>query len=241
MLRFNPPRPPPKFTIHVHHHKHPSCYLQNKKKKWKKLENGKICQKFYIHKFLLMWALEMRLRQKPNLKFVSTHLNISFCPLCLFCHRKLYLNSYCNLTEIFIKEFWHATCDVEFSLAVRKTLGLLLIRWEWVVGIWLMWWIKFEIDTIRYRLCIIKHTGAALVASWFSSFKECMHVQLACTLTFEAIHGSPCDSGINHPNQYFSDSQKILQAKVYNDYKFSICKFENYSTFTLSVLIFNKF
>ncbi|KNA15433.1 hypothetical protein SOVF_098300 [Spinacia oleracea] len=40
------------------------------------------------------------------------------------------------------------------------------------------------------------------------------HFQLACTLTFEAIHGSSCDAGINHPNQYFSDSQKILQSKV---------------------------
>ncbi|PON54961.1 DNA primase large subunit/archaeal [Trema orientale] len=39
------------------------------------------------------------------------------------------------------------------------------------------------------------------------------HYQLACTLTFEAVHGSSCDSGINHPNQYFSDSQKILQSK----------------------------
>lgn len=40
-----------------------------------------------------------------------------------------------------------------------------------------------------------------------------MH-QLACTLTFEAVHGSSCDAGINHPNQYFSDSQKIMQSKV---------------------------
>ncbi|XP_060669227.1 probable DNA primase large subunit isoform X1 [Ziziphus jujuba] len=39
------------------------------------------------------------------------------------------------------------------------------------------------------------------------------HYQLACTLTFEAVHASSCDSGINHPNQYFSDSQKLLQPK----------------------------
>jgi len=39
-------------------------------------------------------------------------------------------------------------------------------------------------------------------------------MQLACTLTFEALHGMPCDAGINHPNQYFSDSRKILQSKV---------------------------
>ncbi|KAI3976015.1 hypothetical protein MKX01_016698 [Papaver californicum] len=42
------------------------------------------------------------------------------------------------------------------------------------------------------------------------------HYQLACTLTFEAVHASSCDAGINHPNQYFTDSQKILQAKVIN-------------------------
>ncbi|KAE8716621.1 putative DNA primase large subunit [Hibiscus syriacus] len=40
------------------------------------------------------------------------------------------------------------------------------------------------------------------------------HYQLACTLTFEAVHGSSCDTGINHPNQYFIDSQRILQSKV---------------------------
>ncbi|KAM6562660.1 hypothetical protein CsatB_022658 [Cannabis sativa] len=43
------------------------------------------------------------------------------------------------------------------------------------------------------------------------------HYQLACTLTFEAVHGASCDSGINHPNQYFSDSQKILQAKNHSN------------------------
>ncbi|KAK2444506.1 DNA primase, large subunit family [Trifolium repens] len=42
------------------------------------------------------------------------------------------------------------------------------------------------------------------------------HYQLACTLTFEALHGVTCDAGINHPNQYFSDSQKILQPKGSN-------------------------
>ncbi|KAL6874351.1 hypothetical protein ACP4OV_013371 [Aristida adscensionis] len=39
------------------------------------------------------------------------------------------------------------------------------------------------------------------------------HYQLACTLTFEATHGVTCDTGINHPNQYFSESQKVLRAK----------------------------
>ncbi|CAH9085949.1 unnamed protein product [Cuscuta epithymum] len=39
------------------------------------------------------------------------------------------------------------------------------------------------------------------------------HYQVACTLTFEAIHGSPCDAGISHPNQYYTDSRKILESK----------------------------
>ncbi|CAA0826612.1 Probable DNA primase large subunit [Striga hermonthica] len=39
------------------------------------------------------------------------------------------------------------------------------------------------------------------------------HYQLACTLTFEAIHGASCDEGINHPNQYYSDSKKVLESK----------------------------
>uniref|UniRef100_A0A7N0TK98 DNA primase large subunit C-terminal domain-containing protein n=1 Tax=Kalanchoe fedtschenkoi TaxID=63787 RepID=A0A7N0TK98_KALFE len=40
------------------------------------------------------------------------------------------------------------------------------------------------------------------------------HYQLACTLTFEAIHGVSCDTGVNHPNQYFSESQKAWKSKM---------------------------
>ncbi|XP_010530556.1 PREDICTED: probable DNA primase large subunit [Tarenaya hassleriana] len=39
------------------------------------------------------------------------------------------------------------------------------------------------------------------------------HYQLACTLTFEAVYGTSCDAGINHPNQYFDESQKVLKSK----------------------------
>ncbi|KAL8037979.1 hypothetical protein ABFX02_11G073300 [Erythranthe guttata] len=39
------------------------------------------------------------------------------------------------------------------------------------------------------------------------------HYQLACTLTFEAIHGASCDEGINHPNQYYTDSKKVLESR----------------------------
>ncbi|CAA7014979.1 unnamed protein product [Microthlaspi erraticum] len=40
------------------------------------------------------------------------------------------------------------------------------------------------------------------------------HYQLACTMTFEAVYGTTCDAGINHPNQYFEESQKILKPKT---------------------------
>ncbi|KAF2597770.1 hypothetical protein F2Q68_00008468 [Brassica cretica] len=40
------------------------------------------------------------------------------------------------------------------------------------------------------------------------------HYQLACTLTFEAVYGTSCDVGINHPNQYFEESRKILKSKT---------------------------
>ncbi|KAL0925589.1 hypothetical protein M5K25_003944 [Dendrobium thyrsiflorum] len=39
------------------------------------------------------------------------------------------------------------------------------------------------------------------------------HYQLACTMTFETIHAASCDSGINHPNQYFIQSRKLLEPK----------------------------
>ncbi|XP_067006911.2 DNA primase large subunit isoform X2 [Anabrus simplex] len=39
------------------------------------------------------------------------------------------------------------------------------------------------------------------------------HYQLACGKYFELTHGVSLDSGINHPNQYFQESQKVLAAK----------------------------
>lgn len=39
-------------------------------------------------------------------------------------------------------------------------------------------------------------------------------LQLACTLTLEATHAASCETGINHPNQYFVESRKIFQSKV---------------------------
>ncbi|KAK3252142.1 hypothetical protein CYMTET_38547 [Cymbomonas tetramitiformis] len=36
------------------------------------------------------------------------------------------------------------------------------------------------------------------------------HYQLACQSTFEGTHNCSCDVGINHPNQYFKESRKVL-------------------------------
>lgn len=82
-----------------------------------------------------------------------------------------------------------------------------------------MWWIKYGTDIIRSENCIWSCPAVVPGASVFISFSMgyyvCeQYVQLACTLTFEAVHGSSCDAGINHPNQYFIDSQKILQKVI---------------------------
>lgn len=36
------------------------------------------------------------------------------------------------------------------------------------------------------------------------------HFQIACQRYFEATHNTEVESGIQHPNQYFIESQKIL-------------------------------
>ena len=40
------------------------------------------------------------------------------------------------------------------------------------------------------------------------------HFQIACQRYFEATHSTELDGGIQHPNQYFQDSQKILNGDV---------------------------
>jgi DNA primase large subunit len=85
--------------------------------------------------------------------------------------------------------------------------------------------IEDVMDKVRNRHYQVGILAAAYKFSskWFSIFlTRCLtfvnnllkHMQLACTLTFEAVHGTSCDSGINHPNQYFSESQKVVQSKV---------------------------
>mmetsp|Transcript_27730 Transcript_27730/g.60595 ORF Transcript_27730/g.60595 Transcript_27730/m.60595 type:complete len:507 (-) Transcript_27730:294-1814(-) len=40
--------------------------------------------------------------------------------------------------------------------------------------------------------------------------KQAHHYQLACAATFEGAHGCACESGVNHPNQYFEASRQAL-------------------------------
>ncbi|KAM1741865.1 hypothetical protein ACFX13_012024 [Malus domestica] len=70
----------------------------------------------------------------------------------------------------------------------------------------------FSEENLRAALGKMGVTGRA-VGDVMDKVKN-KHYQLACTLTFEAIHGSSCDAGINHPNQYFKDSQTIIKSKL---------------------------
>uniref|UniRef100_A0A7N2MUX7 Aminotransferase-like plant mobile domain-containing protein n=1 Tax=Quercus lobata TaxID=97700 RepID=A0A7N2MUX7_QUELO len=69
----------------------------------------------------------------------------------------------------------------------------------------------------RYRLLFERpETQRALMAEFNLPYRAASNaeLELACTLTFVAVNGTSCDAGINHPNQYFSDSQKVLPSKV---------------------------
>lgn len=40
------------------------------------------------------------------------------------------------------------------------------------------------------------------------------HYQIACSRYFDAVHNIDLGLGINHPNQYFEESQKIVKGDV---------------------------
>lgn len=40
------------------------------------------------------------------------------------------------------------------------------------------------------------------------------HYQIACSKYFDAVHNTNLGLGINHPNQFFEDSQKLLKGDV---------------------------
>lgn len=43
------------------------------------------------------------------------------------------------------------------------------------------------------------------------------HYQIACSKYFDAVHSSNFGLGINHPNQYFEESQKLLKVDLKTD------------------------
>lgn len=40
------------------------------------------------------------------------------------------------------------------------------------------------------------------------------HYQIACSKYFDAVHNTDLGLGINHPNQFFEESQKLLKGDV---------------------------
>ncbi|XP_039764600.1 DNA primase large subunit [Pararge aegeria] len=40
------------------------------------------------------------------------------------------------------------------------------------------------------------------------------HFQIACSKYFDTVHNTGLDLGINHPNQFFEESQKLLQGEI---------------------------
>lgn len=40
------------------------------------------------------------------------------------------------------------------------------------------------------------------------------HFQISCSRYFDAVHNNDLGLGINHPNQFFEESQKIIKGDV---------------------------
>lgn len=40
------------------------------------------------------------------------------------------------------------------------------------------------------------------------------HYQIACSKYFDGIHNTDLGLGINHPNQFFEESQKIIKGEI---------------------------
>lgn len=40
------------------------------------------------------------------------------------------------------------------------------------------------------------------------------HFQISCSRYFDAVHNNDLGLGINHPNQFFEESQKIVKGDV---------------------------
>ncbi|GAB1607376.1 DNA primase large subunit-like [Argonauta hians] len=79
-----------------------------------------------------------------------------------------------------------------------------------------------------YHGCVFRHTDPALLRQKFQSqgmssdniskvvsYVTEGHYQLACMRHFEVTHGvKDCSFGLQHPNQYFEESQKVLNGEV---------------------------
>eukprot|EP00898_Chlorokybus_atmophyticus_P008059 jgi/Chlat1/8254/Chrsp77S07677 len=66
----------------------------------------------------------------------------------------------------------------------------------------------FSADNLRAALRTMR-LSAGVVDGVMDKAKN-HHYQLACASAFEGMHNCECETGINHPNQYFEESRKVL-------------------------------
>jgi hypothetical protein len=157
-------------------------------------------------------AITMQLILQICLKYTR---NFTLCSLKGFVDLKIHtLKILVNELYLMIPIGLLILCNSEENL--RAALGKMRVNSRAIEDV---------MDKVRNRHYQVGILAAAYKFSskWFSIFlTRCLtfvnnllkHMQLACTLTFEAVHGTSCDAGINHPNQYFSESQKVVQSKV---------------------------
>lgn len=69
-----------------------------------------------------------------------------------------------------------------------------------------------EVPLLRQRLAA--YGVSQQVISEIMDLVSKHHYQIACQRYWEALHGVPIEDGINHPNQFFEESQKFLNGGV---------------------------
>ena len=63
------------------------------------------------------------------------------------------------------------------------------------------------------QLCNVIFLFLNVAIQEISDLASRQHYQIACQRYFEVVHHGEIDGGIQHPNQYFQESQKILNGE----------------------------